>query len=377
MINMEYEVRFYYHQNELNNILNNLSKVPNLKNIFRTYEKTIQYNHSDSRYDFYNKEIDGRFRVRISSNEKETKCKLSWKRRLKNTTETEVNKEEEKEVRINPDDIDNFLYIINNIMHFSIIESYERYRTVFENDDVEISVDEYPFGICIEIENKSTTKNPEDIVKEWTNKLGLNINDAYRLSWDDKYQELCKEQGIEVFNEVTFDKPMPVIKEKIKEILDLYNDNGERLNEVIERGNKPSVGKNIMLSVAYIKNSDGLYLIQKQSKEKGNKYSSTGGHVIHNENGYETIVREIAEELGINNIENKIKYITTFKYPTKSCIFNVYLLEIDNLDLSSIKLQSEEVAEITWYDKLKINELIRNGEFLETHAYIFQNYIDM
>lgn len=211
MINMEYEVRFYYHQNELNNILNNLSKIPNLKNIPRTYEKTIQYNHSDSRYDFYNKEIDGRFRVRISSNEKETKCKLSWKRRLKNTTETEVNKEEEKEVRINPDDIDNFLYIINNIMHFSIIESYERYRTVFENDDVEISVDEYPFGICIEIENKSTTKNPEDIVKEWTNKIGLNINDAYRLSWDDKYQELCKEQGIEVFNEVTFDKPMPTI----------------------------------------------------------------------------------------------------------------------------------------------------------------------
>ena len=39
-------------------------------------------------------------------------------------------------------------------MHFNIVESYERYRTVFENEDVEISVDEYPFGICLEIENK-------------------------------------------------------------------------------------------------------------------------------------------------------------------------------------------------------------------------------
>ena len=211
---MEYEVRFYYETNELSNVLENLKSNKELIMKKRTYEKTIQYNHSDKRYNFYDKEIDGRFRVRISSNEDETKCKLSWKRRLKDTTESEVNKEEEKEVRIIPNDIDNFLYIISNVMHFNIVESYERYRTVFENEDIEISVDEYPFGVCLEIENKSQTKNPETIVKDWVNKIGLDINDAYRLSWDDKYLELCEEQGIERFNEVTFDKVMPVVKKK-------------------------------------------------------------------------------------------------------------------------------------------------------------------
>ena len=50
-------------------------------------------------------------------------------------------------------------------MHFTTVESYERYRTVFENDEVEISVDEYPFGVYVEIENKSTIKNPEDVEK--------------------------------------------------------------------------------------------------------------------------------------------------------------------------------------------------------------------
>lgn len=209
---MEYEVRFYYESEELKNILKNLNNEINLKEQSRTYEKTIQYNHSDERFDFYSKEIDGRFRLRISSNDTETKCKLSWKRRLKSTTETEVNKEEEKEVRINPNDIDNFLFIISNVMHFTTVESYERYRTVFENDEVEISVDEYPFGVCVEIENKSITKNPEDVVKNWVNRIGFNINDAYRLSWDDKYLELCEEQGIERFNEVTFDRPMPSVK---------------------------------------------------------------------------------------------------------------------------------------------------------------------
>ncbi len=211
---MEYEVRFYYESEELDNILKKLKEESDLQEQFRTYEKTIQYNHCDDRFNFYSQEIDGRFRLRISVNDNETKCKLSWKRRLKSTTETEVNKEEEKEVRINPNDIDNFLFIISNVMHFTIVESYERYRTVFENDEVEISVDEYPFGVCIEVENKSLTKNPEDIVKKWVNQIGLNINDAYRLSWDDKYLELCEEQGIEKFNEVTFDRPMPSVKKR-------------------------------------------------------------------------------------------------------------------------------------------------------------------
>lgn len=209
---MEYEVRFYYGVEKLEKITQILDGMTELIKKPRTYEKTIQYNHCDERYDFYSEEIDGRFRLRISSNEKETKCKLSWKRRLKSTTETEVNKEEEKEVRINSNDIDNFIFIINNVMHFKVVESYERYRTVYENEDIEVSLDEYPFGLCVEIENKSIDKNPEEVVKEWVNKLGLDINSAYRLSWDDKYLELCNEQGIERYNEVTFDKKMPKVK---------------------------------------------------------------------------------------------------------------------------------------------------------------------
>ena len=209
---MEYEVRFYYGVEKLEKITQTLDGMTELIKKPRTYEKTIQYNHCDERYDFYSEEIDGRFRLRISSNEKETKCKLSWKRRLKSTTETEVNKEEEKEVRINSNDIDNFIFIINNVMHFKVVESYERYRTVYENEDIEVSLDEYPFGLCVEIENKSIDKNPEEVVKEWVNKLGLDINSAYRLSWDDKYLELCNEQGIERYNEVTFDKKMPKVK---------------------------------------------------------------------------------------------------------------------------------------------------------------------
>lgn len=208
---MEYEVRFYYPSSEVNNLLDKLSELKELEKKPRTYEKTVQYNHSDPRYDFYSKEIDGRFRLRLSKNIEESKCKLSWKRRLPNTTENLVNKEEEKEVRISYEDVDNFIFIIENVMHFKVVDSYERHRTIFTNEDVEISIDEYPFGIALEIENKSSTKNPEEVVMNYASKLKLNIKDSYRLSWDDKYVELCKEQNKEIYNEVTFDKDMPSI----------------------------------------------------------------------------------------------------------------------------------------------------------------------
>ena len=183
---MEYEVRFYYPSSEVNNLLDKLSELKELEKKPRTYEKTVQYNQ-------------------------ESKCKLSWKRRLPNTTENLVNKEKEKEVRISYDDVDNFIFIIENVMHFKVVDSYERYRTIFTNEDVEISIDEYPFGIALEIENKSSTKNPEEVVMNYVSKLKLNIKDSYRLSWDDKYVELCKEQNKEIYNEVTFDKDMPSI----------------------------------------------------------------------------------------------------------------------------------------------------------------------
>lgn len=211
---MEHEVRFYYSKSEIEKIIEELKNIPELHSNLRLYEKTIMYNHVDPNYDFYSKEIDGRFRLRISKNNLSIKCKLSWKQRLKNTTEEKVNKELEKEVRINPEDIDNLIYIIENVMHFKAVENYERYRTIFENSDIKVAVDEYPFGICLEIENKSIDKKPDEVVKYWTKKIGLNIDDAYRLSWDDKYEELCHEQGIDIYKEVTFDKPMPKIENK-------------------------------------------------------------------------------------------------------------------------------------------------------------------
>lgn len=212
---MEYEIRYYFSTEKLNDIISKLKNIKELQMNERSYERTTQFDHSDEKNSFYSKEIDGRFRVRVTKSDSNSKCKLSWKRRIKSTLSTDVNKEEEVELTIKFDEYEKLMYIIINVLKMRSIESYERYRTIFTNEEVEISVDEYPFGIALEIENKSNDKDPEVIVRKWAELLEVNIKDAYRLSWDDKYTELCKEQGIERYNHVTFDLPMPKIKEKM------------------------------------------------------------------------------------------------------------------------------------------------------------------
>ena len=207
---MEYEVRFYFAREELEKLIEKIKNVEGLSMQNRCYEKTLQFDHPCREMSFYTKKVDGRFRVRITKNDFISECKLSWKKRLPSTTETDINKEE-VELNINYNEYENLMFIIENVLKMKSIESYERYRTIFTNNEVEIAVDEYPFGIAVEIENKSDSEEPQKIVRKWVKKLNMDIKKAYRLSWDDKYSELCKEQKIEKYNHVTFDLPMPQV----------------------------------------------------------------------------------------------------------------------------------------------------------------------
>lgn len=204
---METEVRFYYSSDSKDDILNYLSTFKELKFKGRFYECTDQYNHPMREYDYYSEDVDGRFRVRKSINEKTKQCMISWKRRLH--VGESIHNEEEIEVHIKPEDYDELCFLLTGVLHLYLLESYERYRNVYTNKDVEVVVDEYPFGICIEIENKSKKKNPEEVIQEWLHKLDFDLKDSYPLSWDDKYEELCKEQNKRIEYLVRFDKDMP------------------------------------------------------------------------------------------------------------------------------------------------------------------------
>lgn len=207
---METEIRFYYSSDSKDKIINYIKKYKELEYKGRFYECTDQYNHPMEEFDFYSKDIDGRFRIRKTIGDDISKCMITWKRRLKK--EELIHREEEVEVSIDPDNYDNLIFLLENVLHMNIVESYERYRSIFSNSDIEIVVDEYPFGICIELENKSKDKDAYDVINSWLNKLNFNINDAYKLSWDDQYEELCRKQGKNIEKIVRFDKDMPKVE---------------------------------------------------------------------------------------------------------------------------------------------------------------------
>ena len=210
--NIETETRVLFPLNEEENIIKKLNLVDDLKYKGKFYEKTIQYNHPDKNIDFYSKEIDARFRVRLTKNNNYEKCMISYKRRGEDFFKDKINSEEEVEVEIKYNDFDNLSYLLENVLNMELIESYERYRYVYFNDDVEIDVDIYPFMIAVEIENKSANKDPKAVVLYYLEKLHFSLDDIYQLSWDDKYTELCKEQNVPIYNIVDFTKEMPTFK---------------------------------------------------------------------------------------------------------------------------------------------------------------------
>ena len=210
--NIETETRVLFSLDKEEEIIKKLNEIDDLIYKGKFYEKTIQYNHPDEKIDFYSKEIDARFRVRITENKNYQKCMISYKRRGQDFFKDKINSEEEVEVEINYKDFDNLSYILENVLKMELVESYERYRYVYYNDDVEIDVDIYPFMIAVEIENKSTDKDPKMVVLYYLEKLGFTLDDIYQLSWDDKYEELCKEQNIEAYKIVEFDKKMPIFQ---------------------------------------------------------------------------------------------------------------------------------------------------------------------
>lgn len=218
VLNNETEARFYYSIKSKQDVINYLKGFKELNYKGRFYESTDQYNHPMKQYDFYTNAVDGRFRVRKTIGNNISKCMITWKRRPKDNEKELIHKEEEIEVSIDPNEYDNLCLLLEKVLHLKVVESYERYRSVFKNSDVEIVVDEYPFGLCIEIENKSKTKDGVSVIEEWIKKLRFDINEAYRLSWDDKYFELCKKQKKKVEKIVKFNKDMPQVLNDFKVI---------------------------------------------------------------------------------------------------------------------------------------------------------------
>lgn len=158
------------------------------------------------------------------------------------------------------------------------------------------------------------------------------------------------------------------------ELLQLFDENQNMLNESIERNKKKEVpeGKYFMVIHLFIENNN-KFLIQKTSVNRFSEYATTGGHVTFGDTVLKTVIKEAEEELGLILNESDIKEIEIIK--SKFAYIGVYYCN-KTIDINNLTLQKEEVDNVYWLSIDEINELIKEEKFRKSNVMTFQKVLE-
>lgn len=146
----------------------------------------------------------------------------------------------------------------------------------------------------------------------------------------------------------------------MNEYFDILNSNGEYTNKIVSRKECHELGLWHKAVVVFILSSDNKkVLLQQRSSNKKlwpNLWDVTaGGHVLTKEFGYQAIIRETKEELGIYINKEELEFIgVTISEDIEGKIinrhFNEHYVVHEDIDIQSITLQQEEVQDIKWFN---------------------------
>ena len=180
------------------------------------------YDNPHPEFTFYSKEIDGRLRLRyskkvdssvfgrVSDDVDASQCLVTWKRRIAGDNDA-IRREEEMEYMVDVGGFQSVRSIFEDVLKCRRVSSYERIRNFLSADSVQITCDQFPYGLMVEFELKDGAS--EQLLINFIEKVGWELNGSSNLSCDDMYFQLCEEQGVTVLPDVGFaDDTMPKIK---------------------------------------------------------------------------------------------------------------------------------------------------------------------
>lgn len=156
----------------------------------------------------------------------------------------------------------------------------------------------------------------------------------------------------------------------MKEYFDVLTESGDYTDRIESREECHSKGFWHKAVASYIINSKNQVLLQKRSANKRlwpNLWDmSAGGHVLAGEFGFQSIIREIKEELGIDIKKEDITFLgcatsVNIKNDIFNRHFNEYYIINKDIDIKDLKLQAEEVSEVKWFNKEEILAKIDNN----------------
>ena len=162
------------------------------------------------------------------------------------------------------------------------------------------------------------------------------------------------------------------------EMWEVLDKDGKSTGEIMKKNDQTFFDRGLchLGAEVWIINSENKILIQKRSKQKRispNMWAMTGGSVILGETSKDTIVREAKEELNIDIDANELHLITRFKIG--SLWVDTYLLKHD-YDIEKMKFQKDEVADAKWVTSKEIDNLVKEGNFMEFRWEIVGEFIN-
>lgn len=159
-----------------------------------------------------------------------------------------------------------------------------------------------------------------------------------------------------------------------KELWDLYNEKGEKINKIAFRGQEIPSGEYHLVVHIWIYDSKGRFLIQRRSSKKivPNIWAVTGGSVLSGEDTITGAIRETKEEIGICLNSNDLTEI--YRIFFRDHITVVFITK-NETPLSDLVLDAEEVAECKWVSKIELEEMIKLKNFYDYNK-DYENYFE-
>ena len=155
---------------------------------------------------------------------------------------------------------------------------------------------------------------------------------------------------------------------------DVLDKNGIPTGKTVFRGAK-TLSKNEYHLVVHIwvVSQSGKILIQRRSKHKKlmpGEWAATGGAAVAGEDSFTAASRELFEELSIKTSPKTLKQMLRIK--RRNSLLDVWFTQFD-ADITSLKLQASEVAEVKWVTLGELKQMIEKSLFHNYGHEYFKN----